>query len=351
DARALEWCEEARWHRRRLGVAEDVARMSAGERTRLTRLALQRRYFLIYRTLADPRYLDPKLDPSQRPLGSIFSFGRDPMVGDEGAGLARVRSARGWLSPWAGLTSNAALERALPGVTVPTLVVCALADMDIYPSECRLSLDASGAQDKQLAELPWAGHYLHPVGQTGAELPHPQDRVADEMILPWLRQRWPVQLRLAATRGRHRRHGPVGVLEAPRRHRGGGGCQGHRRRAGRRRPHAGRRRRALSLRHRIDHDRRCRCRPRPGSSALLLDAQPRRRVVLRGGAARGGRPGCRPRLGGARLPRSQPWTRLVIRQGRQRGWPPVGEDRAPDLRVLPGAGALPARRSRAVEGA
>ena len=26
DARALEWCEEARWHRRRLGVAEEVAR-------------------------------------------------------------------------------------------------------------------------------------------------------------------------------------------------------------------------------------------------------------------------------------------------------------------------------------
>jgi len=192
DARALEWCEEARWHRRRLGVPEDVARMPAAERTRLARLALQRRYFLIYRTLADPRYLDPKLDPSQRPLGSIFSFGRDPVVGNYGEGLARAMSARGWLSTWSGLTSNAALERTLPGVTVPTLVVCALADMDIYPSECRLSLDASGAQDKQWAELPWAGHYLYPVGPAGAELPDPQDRVADETILPWLRQRWPV---------------------------------------------------------------------------------------------------------------------------------------------------------------
>ena len=49
-----------------------------------------------------------------------------------------------------------------------------------------------GAQDKQWAELPWAGHYLYPVGPAGAELPHPQDRVADETILPWLRQRWPV---------------------------------------------------------------------------------------------------------------------------------------------------------------
>ena len=107
------------------------------ERTRLARYALQRRYFLIYRTLADPRYLDPALDPSQRPLGSIFSFGRDPVVGNYGEGLARTMSARGWLSTWSGLSSNAGLERTLPGVTVPTLVICALADLDIYPSECR----------------------------------------------------------------------------------------------------------------------------------------------------------------------------------------------------------------------
>jgi pimeloyl-ACP methyl ester carboxylesterase len=186
DARAHEWCEEARWHRRRLGHAEPA------ERARLARHALQRRYFLIYRTLADPRYLDPTLDPSQRPLGSIFSFGRDPLVGNYGEGLARTMSARGWLSTWSGLSSNAALERTLPGVSVPTLVICAFADLDIYPSECRASFDACAAPDKQWAELEWAGHYLYPVGPEGAKLRHPQDRVADQVILPWLRERWPL---------------------------------------------------------------------------------------------------------------------------------------------------------------
>jgi pimeloyl-ACP methyl ester carboxylesterase len=188
DARAMEWCEAVRWYRRRLGVADDA---SPAERTHLARHALQRRYFLIYRTLADPRYLDPRLDPSQRPLGSIFSFGRDPVVGNYGEGLARTMSARGWLSTWSGLRSNAALARTMPGIAVPTLVVCAMADLDIYPSECRLSFERSAARDKQLAELAWAGHYLYPVGPEGAKLPHPQDRVADEIILPWLRERWP----------------------------------------------------------------------------------------------------------------------------------------------------------------
>jgi hypothetical protein len=100
-------------------------------------------------------------------------------------------SARGWLSTWSGLSSNAALERTMPGVTLPTLVICALADLDIYPSECRSSFDASGAADKQWAEVAWAGHYLYPVGPEGARLRHPQERVADEILLPWLRQRWP----------------------------------------------------------------------------------------------------------------------------------------------------------------
>jgi pimeloyl-ACP methyl ester carboxylesterase len=186
DALAREWCEEARFFRAKLADA------APADRARLARHAFQRRYLLIYRTLADPRYLDPVLDPSQRPLGSIFSFGRDPIVGNFGEGLARTMSARGWLSTWSGLSSHAALERTLPHVRVPTLVIGALADMDIYPSEVRAAFEASGAADKTQVDLPWAGHYLQPVGAEGAKLAHPHERVTEEVLLPWLRARWPV---------------------------------------------------------------------------------------------------------------------------------------------------------------
>ena len=189
DRQALVWCEEAAWFRGRLG--SDAPRMPPDERLLVTRRALQRRWLLIYRTLADPRYLDLRLDPSERPLGSIFSYGRDPILGNYGEGLARAMSARGWLSTWSGLASRAALEQTLPEVLVPTLVVAPLADTDIYPAECRRAFEASAAPDKAYAELPSADHYLRPAGPDGAKLRDPKDRAADEVILPWLRERWP----------------------------------------------------------------------------------------------------------------------------------------------------------------
>jgi len=185
DRRALGWCEEAAYFRAKLKSEG----LGAAERTLVMRRALQRRYLLVYRTLADPRYLDRRLDPSPRPLGSIFSYGRDPIHGNYGEGIGRVMSARGWLSTWSGLASNAALERTLPDVALPTLVVAAEADTDIYPAECRRAFDASAARDKAYVALADADHYLRPATDAAGD---PQKRAAEEVILPWLRERWPV---------------------------------------------------------------------------------------------------------------------------------------------------------------
>ena len=186
DRRALAWCEEAAWFRARLREPG----LTPAERPFVARRALQRRYLLVYRTLADPRHLDLSLDPSERRPGSIFSFCRDPVAGNYGEGLARVMSARGWLSTWSGLRSNADLGRTLPAVTVPTQVICATADTDIHPSECRRAFEAVAARDKRYDELRGADHYLNPAGPAGARLADPRQRVADELIVPWLRERW-----------------------------------------------------------------------------------------------------------------------------------------------------------------
>jgi pimeloyl-ACP methyl ester carboxylesterase len=168
-------------------AASDFERRPAAEQMALRRAAATDRVMVIYRTLANPAFLDPRVEPNQRPLGSIFAA--DPMVGNYAqSGLARVMTPRGWLSTWSGLSSRAVLARNIATITAPTLIVNALGDSDIFPSDAQEVFDASPAQDKQFVALEEAGHYLTPV--PGSTLSDPRGRLID-LLVPWLRDRLP----------------------------------------------------------------------------------------------------------------------------------------------------------------
>ena len=187
DATARNYIEQQADARGQMRSSE-FASMPEGARTRRTRAAWLGRYMIIYRTLANPAYLDPTIDPSNRPLGSIFSPG-DPIIGNYGPlGLARVMTPRAWLSTWSGLSSQADLPDTIQHVSIPTLIVYADGDCDIFPAEQRELFEKSGATDKTMMELPWADHYLHPVGKEGAKLADPRERIID-MIVPWIEAR------------------------------------------------------------------------------------------------------------------------------------------------------------------
>jgi pimeloyl-ACP methyl ester carboxylesterase len=168
------------------GNADAAARLGAGvaagsaEWNALRRRAVSAKYLVTYRTLADPAYLDPSIEPDDRPIGSLFAF-PDPLDANYGAyGLGRVMTARGWLSTWSGLSSRAAVVETIPSVTVPTLVMHATADTEIRVGQAKAIFEASGASDKAYAELPGATHYL-----TGRR------REAIDIIVDWLRTRLP----------------------------------------------------------------------------------------------------------------------------------------------------------------
>ena len=139
--------------------AIDAAADPAGWRERRRR-GVFTKYLTIYRTLADPAYLDLSIDPDDRAMGSLFAF-PDPFDANYGrGGLARTMTDRGWLSTWSGLSSKAKLADTMPQVTVPTLLIHPTADTEIRVWQAKEIVEAAGADDVTYIEMKGALHYL-----------------------------------------------------------------------------------------------------------------------------------------------------------------------------------------------
>lgn len=142
------------------------------------RHAVFARYLTIYRTLADPAYLDPSIDPDDRALGSVFAF-PDPHDANYGyGGLARTMTARGWLSTWSSLSSRASLVETMPDVCIPTLVIHPTGDTEIRVHQAEAIREAAGSNDVTYETIIGAPHYLHG---------HRRDAL--DLVVDWLRAR------------------------------------------------------------------------------------------------------------------------------------------------------------------
>jgi len=122
--------------------------------------------FVVHGTMADPRWLDPTVDPNERPPGTCY-LGDPQVVNNSPVGLARFCTLRSWLSQWSYDDANGDAVQCGPDIAVPALVIGNLADDACTPSHTRRLFDSIGHPDKEMYEIPGANHYYSGPDQRG----------------------------------------------------------------------------------------------------------------------------------------------------------------------------------------
>jgi pimeloyl-ACP methyl ester carboxylesterase len=113
--------------------------------------------FPLYRTWADLRFMDPAIDPSDRPCpGCYRGF---PPDANKYPGIGRTNTLRTWLSMWSLETSKCQGGGQLAKIELPALVVQSTADMGVFPTDAQGVFAALAATDKTLRLIP-GDHYF-----------------------------------------------------------------------------------------------------------------------------------------------------------------------------------------------
>lgn len=147
--------------------------------------------FVVHGTMADPRWLDPSVDPNERVPGQCY-LGDPQVVNMSPVGLARFSTLRSWLSQWSYDEANGDAERAAAGVHVPVLVIGNNADDACTPSHTTRLHQAFVNTDAERFDVPGATHYY-----SGPDQRQPLS-LAVEKITTWLAEHgWADHLAMA----------------------------------------------------------------------------------------------------------------------------------------------------------
>lgn len=141
NARITAWCLDWLERLRRRGGAE------------------LERPFIVHRTMCDPRWIDPALDPNDRRPG--WCYLGDPRAVNVGpVGLARFTTLRSWLSQWSYEFSNATSGRNAPRIRrTPVLQIENSADDAVPATHNPRIHQLLGTSDKEYERIDGATHY------------------------------------------------------------------------------------------------------------------------------------------------------------------------------------------------
>jgi pimeloyl-ACP methyl ester carboxylesterase len=137
------------------------------------------RPFTVLRTWADPRMVDPTLEPSKRPANMCYA-GIPVKANRSAHGIAGASTLRGWLGMWSLRHAQTRAEPHLARIDCPALVINAEQDTGVYPSDAHRIYDALASGDKSQCAID-TDHYFTTPGARSEKA---------DTIARWITKRW-----------------------------------------------------------------------------------------------------------------------------------------------------------------
>ncbi|SRR5665213_1345161 len=148
----------ARYRAAQIARNKRITAYAQAELVRLNAVGFPDRIFPLFRTWADLRFMDPAIDPSERPCPGCYA-GNPAQANRSPFGIGRANTLRAWLSMWSLETSQCQGPPQLAKLLVPALVVQSMGDMGVFPSDAHKIFESIAAKNKTLEFLPGA-HYF-----------------------------------------------------------------------------------------------------------------------------------------------------------------------------------------------
>ena len=137
------------------------------------------RPFTVMRTWADPRMVDPTIEPTHRQPNTCYAG--PPVKANRSAhGIAAACTLRSWLAMWSLRTAQTRAEPHLARITSPALVINAEADTGVFPSDAQRIYDALASTDKSQCSIN-TDHYFTTPGARSEQA---------DTIAKWIAKRW-----------------------------------------------------------------------------------------------------------------------------------------------------------------
>jgi len=173
--------------RRMIEMMQDATSVqpSSSAAQRKARAARAGWHMIIYRTTADPAFVDLSIEPDDRIVFSYVSARPDLENYGEN-GFARYVTPRAWLSTWSALSSRARTADNLSACTMPLLIVHYAGDAATRLREVTELELRSASPDKTVRVIRGVDHY-------GIPLQGPKSRSAlgTDCVVKWMLERFP----------------------------------------------------------------------------------------------------------------------------------------------------------------